>query len=132
MLEGARRTGPLGTAAPGHRRRLTRPPARLDVRPDRPGRHPTQGAALGIKLADTELELVENWRWVLRYAWSLRLIILASALSGCELVVSIFVSDPPIPRGTFAVLAFLVTTASGIARVVAQAPLSGNADGGGQ
>lgn len=75
------------------------------------------------------LHLVDDWRCVLRHAWSLRLAILASALSGAEIVVSLLSSDPPIPRGSFAVLAFAVTMASGVARVVQQSALTGGNGG---
>lgn len=71
---------------------------------------------------------VDNWRQVLRHAWSLRLSILATVLSGAEIVVQVFLSDPPIPKGLFAVLAMLVTIASGVARLFAQPAVSGSTD----
>ncbi|MCK2057175.1 hypothetical protein [Methylobacterium sp. 37f] len=74
------------------------------------------------------MRLVDNWRRVVRNAWSLRLSILATVLSGAEIVVQVFLSDPPIPKGIFAVLAMLVTIASGVARLFAQPSVSGSAD----
>lgn len=72
------------------------------------------------------MKLVANWRRVLRHAWSIRLNLLASALGAAEVGVSIFVDDPPIARGSFALLAMGVSAAAGVARIVAQAPLSGD------
>jgi hypothetical protein len=68
---------------------------------------------------------VHNWRDVLRYAWSLRLIVLAGLLSGVELAIPFFFENPPIPRGLFALLAVLVSVAAAIARFVAQRKVSG-------
>ncbi|MFC5554954.1 DUF7940 domain-containing protein [Methylobacterium iners] len=72
------------------------------------------------------MRLVDNWRSVLAHAWSLRLSVIATVLSGAEVAVSVLSSNPPIPPGTFAVVAFAVTAASGLARLVAQAPISGD------
>lgn len=70
------------------------------------------------------MKLKTNWRAVLRHAWSLRLTAAATALSGAEVAIGIFANDPPIPRGSFAVLAMAVTIAAGGARLVAQKRLS--------
>jgi hypothetical protein len=64
--------------------------------------------------------IIENWRGVLRHAWSLRFIVLAAILSCAEVIIAIFSADPPIPRGTFAAIAGLVTVAAAIARFLAQ------------
>lgn len=64
------------------------------------------------------MRLIEDWKRVLRYGWSIRLIVLAALLSGVEIVLPMF-SDV-IPRNTFALLSFLTTIAACIARVVAQ------------
>lgn len=66
------------------------------------------------------MSLIENWRRVLRYAWSIRLIVLAAVLSGLELVVQLVGASLPIPPMTLGVLSFVVTVAAFIARFVAQ------------
>jgi hypothetical protein len=67
---------------------------------------------------------VKNWREVLRYAWSLRFIVLAAILSAAEVVIAVFMDEPPIARGVFAALAGLVTIAAALARFVAQSKVS--------
>lgn len=64
------------------------------------------------------MRLVDNWRRVLRHAWSLRLSLLAAVLSGIEVVLPFF-SDL-FPRGIFAGLSFVVVSLASVARVVAQ------------
>lgn len=71
------------------------------------------------------MNLVRNWRRVLRHAWSIRLSLLAGALGAAEVAVQALIDDPPIPRLTFAALAALVSFAAPIARVVAQRSVSG-------
>lgn len=65
-----------------------------------------------------EMRLVYDWQRVLRYGWSIRLIVLAGLLSGAEVVLPLF--DDAIPRSLFAVLSLLVTVGAVVARVVAQ------------
>jgi len=65
------------------------------------------------------MRLVENWRDVLRRAYSVRLMLLAAALSGLEVAGSL-----PIPAGAFAALSFLTVAAAFVARFVAQKGLS--------
>jgi hypothetical protein len=64
--------------------------------------------------------LADDWRSILRYAWSLRLIALATLLSAIEFALPMFMADPPVHRGVFAALAFVVSIAAAIARLVAQ------------
>lgn len=66
---------------------------------------------------------VPNWRLVLRYAWSIRLMLLAALLSGAEVALPLF--EYSIPTGLFAALSAGVTAAALVARFVAQAPISG-------
>ena len=69
------------------------------------------------------MEPVSNWRAVLRYAWSVRLMILAAILSGLEVVLQLLPMlgvELPIPPMTFAALSGLVTVAALFARFVAQ------------
>jgi hypothetical protein len=64
------------------------------------------------------MALLPEWRHVLRRAWSMRLMLLAGLLSGCEAVLPMF-SDS-IPRGVFAGLTMAVIPLAMWARVVAQ------------
>lgn len=69
---------------------------------------------------------VHNWREVLRYAWSIKLTLLASALGAIEFVLPMFFDSPPFARGAFAALAAAVSLGAAVARVFAQPELSGN------
>lgn len=69
------------------------------------------------------MRLHPNWRAILRRAWSIRLLGIAGFLSGAEAVVQVLSDNPPIPRGTFAVLAFFATGGAFVARLIAQKSL---------
>ena len=68
------------------------------------------------------MNLVPNWRRVLKRAWSIRLMILAALLSGVEVILGF----PDIEQrldwqpGIFAGLSALVTAGALIARLLAQ------------
>jgi hypothetical protein len=62
-------------------------------------------------------KLAHNWREVLRYAWSIRLMLLAALLSGVKVALQFFTD---IPTGIFVVLSALTTAAAFVARLVAQ------------
>ena len=79
-------------------------------------------------IAAARLRLHENWRHLLKHAWSIRLALLAAVLSGAEVACSVFTSNPPIAAGTFAALSALVTIAAAIARLFAQQSISGSAE----
>lgn len=64
------------------------------------------------------LTLVQNWRRVLRRAWSIRLAAVAGVLTAIEAILPMFVAD--LPRGLFAALSAVVIVAAMIARIVAQ------------
>lgn len=64
------------------------------------------------------MKLYENWRDILRRAWSIRLIILAGLLSGCEVILPLFYDA--IPARLFALLSFVAVAGAFIARLVAQ------------
>ena len=68
------------------------------------------------------MKLLTDWKRILKRAWSIRLLILAGALSGIEVVLPFF-SDA-IPRGPFAVLSFLAVAGAFVARLVAQKELA--------
>lgn len=65
-----------------------------------------------------QVKLYDNWREIARRSWSLRFIILAGLLSGCEVVLPFFAEQ--IPQNLFAALSFLAVAAAFIARLVAQ------------
>lgn len=80
-------------------------------------------AAVAARLkaaATARLRLHENWRTLFRRAWSIRLALIAAVLSGAEVALSVFTSNPPIAAGTFAALSALVTIAAAVARLFAQ------------
>ena len=64
------------------------------------------------------MRLIDDWKKVLRYGWSIRLIVLAGLLSGAEVVLPMF--GDVLPRRLFAALMFSVTVAAFIARLTAQ------------
>ncbi|NLS19913.1 hypothetical protein HGP16_25575 [Rhizobium sp. P40RR-XXII] len=73
-------------------------------------------------------KLVPEWGRVLRRAWSIRLIVVAGILSGCEVALPIIDQFVTIPRGTFAALTGLVTCGALISRLVVQENLKGDTD----
>ena len=64
------------------------------------------------------MKLYDNWRQILRKSWSLRFIILAGILSGCEVALPLI--GDHFDQGTFAALSFVFVCAAFIARLVAQ------------
>lgn len=73
----------------------------------------------------TKPRLVDNWRCVLRYGWSLRLMVLSTVLSGLEVAMPYLDGVLPVGRGTFGALAGLTTIGAAVARFVAQSKVSG-------
>lgn len=64
------------------------------------------------------MQLYDNWKDILRKAWSVRLMILAGILSAIEVVLPLFADT--IPRGTFAALSGVTVACAFVARLVAQ------------
>lgn len=64
------------------------------------------------------MRLYDDWRRILRKAWSVRLGVLAGLFSAAEVVLPLF-SDA-IPRNAFAVLSFVAVMGAVVARMVAQ------------
>ena len=64
------------------------------------------------------MNLLDNWKDIIRYAWSMRFIALAGAFSAMEAVLPQYVDS--MPRGVFAGLSLLATIGGAVARVVAQ------------
>lgn len=70
------------------------------------------------------MRLIDDWRAVLRRAWSIRLALLAALLSGLEVLLPFLDGAIAIPHGVFAALAGLTSAAAFYARLVAQKGLS--------
>lgn len=64
------------------------------------------------------MNLLPNWKWLVRKAWSLRLMLLAAVLSGIEVALPFFSSS--VPTGAFAAASFVVVAAAFVARLTAQ------------
>ena len=64
------------------------------------------------------MNLIPNWKLIARKAWSVRLMAIASILSGCEAVLPY--AEFVLPRGSFALLSFVIVTLALLARFVAQ------------
>ena len=66
------------------------------------------------------MKLIANWRGVLRYAWSIRLMLFAGLFSGLELALPMFQDVFPLDRGVFAALSLVFTAAAFVTRLLAQ------------
>ena len=64
------------------------------------------------------MKLHDNWKDILRRAWSIRLMLLAGLLSGCEVILPLFIDA--MPRNVFAILSLLAVSGAFVARLVAQ------------
>ncbi|WP_455296516.1 DUF7940 domain-containing protein [Brucella pituitosa] len=83
------------------------------------------GAALlrvscSLTISVSIMKLVSDWRRVLRYAWSIRLLLAAAILSGLEVVLPYLGDAFPIPTGAFAALTFVVTVLAFVMRIKSQ------------
>ena len=68
-----------------------------------------------------------DWQTVLRRAWSIRLMLLAGLLSGCEVALPLL--GDALPRNLFAVLSMLAVSGGFVARLLAQQDMNdGRAD----
>lgn len=67
------------------------------------------------------MKLVDNWKAILLKAWSVRFNIVAILLGAVEAMLPLFETE--IPRGSFAILAAVITAGSMAARIVAQQEL---------
>jgi len=67
------------------------------------------------------MKLHDDWPWIIRRAWSIRLILMAGLLSGLEAAMAwVTPGLLGIPQGAFAALSGAVTMAALVARVVMQ------------
>lgn len=64
------------------------------------------------------MTLYDNWKDILKKAWSIRFMLLAGVLSGIEVALPFF--EPLFPRGVFAALSGISVGAAFLARLVAQ------------
>lgn len=72
--------------------------------------------------------LVTNWRAVLRYAWTVRLALLAALLNGVVVTVSIITGALAVPPVWLAALNGLLTVALAIVRIIDQSNLKDDAN----
>ena len=66
------------------------------------------------------MKLVANWREVLRYAWSIRLMRAAGLFLGLEIALPLFDSVVQLDRGVCASLSFVAVAAAFVTRLLAQ------------
>lgn len=70
------------------------------------------------------MRLIDDWRWVMRRAWSFRLGLLSAMFGALEVAVQIYIYafEPPywIPRGLFVSVAVLITLVANVLRLVKQ------------
>lgn len=64
------------------------------------------------------MKLYGNWKDILKRAWSIRLMLLAGLLSGCEVILPLFIDA--MPRNVFAILSLLAVSGAFVSRLVAQ------------
>lgn len=64
------------------------------------------------------MQLYQNWKEILRKAWSIRFMVIAGILSGIEIVLPMFAEQ--FPRHVFAILSFFFVAAAFVSRLVAQ------------
>lgn len=69
---------------------------------------------------DWQMRLLDDWRDVLKRAWSIRLMLLAGLFSGVEIALPILDGVLTLPRGSFALLSGVTTAAAFVARLLAQ------------
>lgn len=69
------------------------------------------------------MKLVDDWRAILRKAWSVKFNIAATLFGAAEVVVAL-VRPASIPHGVFAGIAAFVSIGANVARVLAQKELS--------
>lgn len=67
--------------------------------------------------------LHDNWKAILRHAWTVRLLVIAGVLSGLEVALPVVADYLPFPPYVVAVLLFIVVVAAFIARFIAQKEL---------
>lgn len=64
------------------------------------------------------MQLYENWKSILKKAWSIKLMFFAGVFSGVEAILPLF--QESFPRGVFASLSIVTVTAAFVSRLIAQ------------
>ena len=82
------------------------------------GRHQVEADGRRPMTAKPKICLLDDWRRVLRRAWSIRFSLLAAAFTAAEVVVPLF--GDVLPRGAFVLMAFAASIGATVARIVAQ------------
>jgi len=70
-----------------------------------------------------DMKLVEDWRAILKRAWSVKFNIAATLFGAAEVVVAI-VQPAAIPNGVFAGIAATISVFANVARIMAQKELT--------
>ena len=70
------------------------------------------------------MKLLPDWKYIIKKAWSIRLMVIAGLLTGGEMILPMF-SDA-IPDKLFAVLTFVCVAAALVARLMAQNEIEQN------
>lgn len=66
------------------------------------------------------MKLIANWRGVLGYAWSIKLMLLAGIFSGLEFALPHMRSFFPLDDGVFSALSIVTIAGAFVARLIAQ------------
>lgn len=66
------------------------------------------------------IRLNDDWKYIVKKAWSIRLMAVAAVLSGVEIAMPMLDGIVDMPRGLFAGFSGLVTAAAFVSRLVAQ------------
>jgi hypothetical protein len=64
------------------------------------------------------MKLNDNWRQIVKKAWSIRLMVLAGLLSAAEIVLPLFMYD--MPRSVFAALSAIAVAGAFVSRLIVQ------------
>lgn len=68
------------------------------------------------------MKLYDNWKEIVKKAWSIKFIIIAGLLSAVEVILPLFFDY--LDRGVFAALSFFAVSAAFISRLTAQKDLN--------
>lgn len=66
----------------------------------------------------SKMKLIDDWHWVIRKAWSIRMAVVAAIFSGAEVLVPML--QTAMPHGIFAALSFVAVAGGFISRFVVQ------------
>jgi hypothetical protein len=66
------------------------------------------------------MKLLDDWKHVVRKAWSIKLMLLAGLMTGCEAILPLVTDWVPLPRTTMAAIVFFVVMGAFVARLLVQ------------